>query len=308
MAYDALNEFSEFEVPVPRKPFPWINVILFLTTVCTTLFVGTVWMLGFEETRSSAAPGTLELLFDQPILLLEGLPFAVALLSILLAHEMGHYLTCRHYGIDATLPYFIPAPTFVGTFGAFIKIRAPFHNRATLLEVGVAGPIAGFVVAVPILVFALTQSIFIDANSVEGSYSLGEPLIFSIIATLLGFQPPPGTELFIHPIGFAAWVGFLVTALNLLPIGQLDGGHMVYALFRSGHQRLSQILVFILLPLGIFLWPGWLIWAVLLVLLGTRHPPTLDDSIPLARRQIVLGWIGLILLILCFVPVPITIN
>jgi membrane-associated protease RseP (regulator of RpoE activity) len=309
MAYDSLNQFPGLEVPIRREPFPWVNVVLFLATICTTLFVGTVWMLGFEQPGTGgASPATLELLVDRPLLLLEGLPFAAALLSILLAHEMGHYLTCRYYGINATLPYFIPAPTLVGTFGAFIKIRSPFHNRASLLEVGVAGPIAGFVVAVPILAFALTQSTFIDPGSVGGSYSLGEPLIFSIVAAVLGIRPPPGMELFIHPVGFAAWVGFLVTALNLLPIGQLDGGHMVYALFRAGHQRLSQVLVFILLPLGIFLWPGWLVWAFLLVLLGTRHPPTLDDSLPLERRQIVLGWIGLILLILCFMPVPLTIN
>ena len=308
MAYERLNEFPGFEIPVRREPFPWINVVLFLATVCTTLFVGTVWMLAFEDTGSGASPGTLELLADRPLLLLEGVPFALALLSILLAHEMGHYLTCRYYGIDATLPYFIPAPTFIGTFGAFIKIRSPFHNRASLLEVGVAGPIAGFVVAVPILAFALTQSTFVDPASVEGSWSLGEPLIFSMVQSALGIEPPPGTELFLHPVGFAAWVGFLVTALNLLPIGQLDGGHMVYALFRRHHQRLSQVLVFILLPLGIFFWPGWLVWAFLLVLLGTRHPPTVDDSHPLEPRHIVLAWVGLVLLVLCFVPVPMTIN
>ena len=307
MAYERLNEFPGFEIPVRRAPFPWVNAVLFLATVCTTLFWGTIWMLGFEQTSSGPSQGIFQLLVDRPSVLLEGVPFAAALMSILVAHEMGHYLTCRYYGISATLPYFIPAPTFIGTFGAFIKIRSPFPNRAELLEVGVAGPIAGFLVAVPILAFALTQSRFIDPGSVEGSMSLGEPLIFTAVAKVLGVQPPPGMELFIHPVGFAAWVGFLLTALNLLPIGQLDGGHMVYALFRKGHKRLSQVLVFVLIPLGIFFWPGWLLLALMLMLLGTRHPPTLDDSLPLERRQILLAWIGLILLVLCFVPVPMTI-
>jgi membrane-associated protease RseP (regulator of RpoE activity) len=308
MSSERLNDFPGFEIPIRREPFPWVNVVLFLATGCTTLFVGTNSMLGFAENGSEASGGTLQLVIDQPLLLLEGLPFAVALLSILLAHEMGHYLTCRYYGISATLPYFIPAPTLVGTFGAFIKIRSPFHSRASLLEVGVAGPIAGFVVALPVLAIGLMQSRFIDASTIEGSLSLGEPLIFSVVSMLVGVQIPPGMELYIHPVGFAAWVGFLVTALNLLPIGQLDGGHMLYALFRRSHQRLSHLLVFSLIPLGIFFWPGWLVWAFLLLLLGTRHPPTLDDSIPLDRRQILLACIGVILLVLCFMPVPLTIT
>ena len=309
MSYERLNEYAGFEVSAPRRPFPWVNVALFLATICSTLVVGTLLMMGFREEMSGVSPGTPQSIIETPALLVQGIPFAAALMSILLAHEMGHYLTCRYYGISATLPYFIPAPNFVGTFGAFIRIRSPFQHRTALLEVGVAGPIAGFVLAVPILAFALTQSRFVESSdSAAGLIGLGEPLVFTFLTFLLGIQPPEGTELFLHPIAFAAWVGLLVTALNLIPVGQLDGGHISYAMFRGFHRGLSRILVFVLFPLGVFFWLGWLVWAFLLVLLGTRHPPTLDDEIPLERRQILLAWIGLILLILCFMPVPLTLN
>jgi len=306
MAYDRLNAYPGFELPPERSPFPWVNVALFAATVLTTLLVGTLFMLDFDGVDTAAAP--LGLLLEDPWQLTRGLGFMLALISILLAHEMGHYLTCRYYRIRATLPYFIPAPTMVGTFGAFIKIRSPFPHRASLFEVGVAGPIAGFVVAVPILLYALTLSRFIPADTTEDLLTLGEPLIWIAGAHLMGAVPPEGMELYVHPIGFAAWVGFLVTALNLLPAGQLDGGHMIYALVRRAHGWISRGVVFLLFPLGIFLWPGWLVWAVLLVLLGTRHPPTLDDEAPLERRQILLAIAGLVIFILCFMPIPIAIN
>ncbi len=305
---------GEYPGPYVSKPgrfhsFPWLNIVLFAATIVSTLFVGTFLMSGFQsEITGDGAIAGLDQILNNPALLAEGIPFALALLGILMAHEMGHYLTCRHYGISATLPYFIPAPTFIGTFGAFIRIRSPFQHRAALLEVGVAGPIAGFLVAVPVLAIALTRSTMVEASSVGPSLSLGEPLIFTAVAALMGISEPAGMELYLHPIGFAAWVGFLVTALNLLPIGQLDGGHVIYALFPRAHSRISQTAVFLLIPLGIFFWLGWFVWAVLMVLLGTRHAPTLADPIPLERRQIVLAWIGLILLVVSFVPVPTTIT
>ena len=292
---------------VRRTPFPWINVLLFLATGASTLFFGTYMMIGFRA-ESGASSAAVRSILETPSLLFGGIPFAASLMAILLAHEMGHYLTCRRYRISATLPYFIPAPNFVGTFGAFIRILSPFQHRAALLEVGVAGPIAGFVLAVPILAFALTRSRFVPSEAADGFINLGEPLIFSLVASLVSVQAPEGMELFLHPMGFAAWVGFLVTALNLIPVGQLDGGHIAYAMFRGSHRRVSQLLVFVLFPLGVFFWLGWLVWAVLLVLLGTRHPPTLDDDAPLDARQIALGWIGLILLVLCFMPAPLTIG
>jgi membrane-associated protease RseP (regulator of RpoE activity) len=223
-------------------------------------------------------------------------------MTILLAHEMGHYLTCRYYGISASLPYFIPAPTIVGTMGAFIRIRSPIHNRAALLEVGIAGPIAGFVVAIPALFIALAQSKFVAIS--PSSFGFGEPLIFKAVAALMGKTPPPGMDLYLHPIGLAAWFGFFATAINLLPVGQLDGGHISYALFGRFHRQISQGLVFSLIPLGIFYWQGWLFWTTIMLFLGMRHPITLDDAAPLSPRHFWLGWFALIMFVLCFTPIP----
>ena len=298
------QDFIESE----RSPFPWLNVVLFFATVATTLMVGTMLMASFRPVPSVESVGILQAIWDQPALLLTGLPFSASLMSILLAHEMGHYLTCRYYGISATLPYFIPAPTLIGTFGAFIRIRSPIHHRAALLDVGVAGPIAGFVLALPILAIALTQSRYMEADP-EGSFiTFGEPLVFRFFIFAMGLEPPQGMEIYLHPIGVAAWVGLLVTQLNLLPVGQLDGGHISYAVFGRFHRRISQGFVFLLLPLGVFYWPGWLVWIVLLAILGTRHPPTLDDSLPLKSRHIKLAWLALAMFVLCFMPAPVSIS
>lgn len=293
--------------PSIRRPFPWINVLLFLATVASTVFVGMGAMVSFEGQEALFADGLVSGLRENPAVLLEGVPFSAALIAILLAHEMGHYLTCRYYGIDASLPYFIPAPTLVGTFGAFIRIRSPIQHRAALLEVGIAGPIAGFIVALPLLAYSMTESLYVPLDSplVEGGLTLGDPLIFTVFEWLMARQAPDGMETFLHPIGFAAWIGFLVTALNLLPVGQLDGGHVVYALSRRGHWIVSRALVPALALMGYFYWPGWFVWALLLLLIGLGHPPTTDDSLPLARRHVLLGWLGLAMLVLCFTPAPI---
>jgi membrane-associated protease RseP (regulator of RpoE activity) len=229
-------------------------------------------------------------------------------MGILFSHEMGHYLACRYYRIDASLPYFIPFPlvSLVGTLGAFIKIRAPFRDRGSLLDVGVAGPIAGFVVAVPALVFSIGKSHFLPAHSVQGAWELGEPLIFKIVQYVMGMTPPQGMEAFLHPVGLAAWFGFLATALNLLPATQLDGGHIVYAMFRRHHTQISKAVIATLVPLAIFYSISWWLWIGLLLTLKLQHPPTLNDDVPLKRRHIILGWIGFILLILCFMPAPLS--
>ena len=297
------NSFSpaaDFLYSESSRKFPWINVALFLTTCLTTLTIGAYLMAGFNDT-AAADSGLSQIV--SPAFLLTGLPFSVALMSILFAHEMGHYLTCRAYGISATLPYFIPLPAGIGTMGAFIKIRSPIQHRRALLDVGIAGPIAGFVLAVPILIVSLLYSKFV-VSVPAGSSFLGEPLIFKLVAFLTGTVPPDGMELVLHPTALAAWFGFLVTALNLLPVGQLDGGHVSYALLGNLHPKISRAFVLILIPLGIFYWPGWLVWTALLLFIGLRHPATLDDSIPLSRRHFWLGWIGLAMFVLCFTPIP----
>lgn len=283
----------------PRK-FPWLNVVLFLATCGSTLFIGALLMSDFNGQIERIFPD----LWLHPLTLLRGLPFSAAVMSILFAHEMGHYLTCRYYGIDATLPYFIPFPNPVGTMGAFIKIRSPIYDRGSLLDVGIAGPIAGFVVAVAALVLSMGYSRFVVLQDLQGGLMLGEPLIFKIVAFLTGMRPPEGMDVYMHPVSFAAWFGFLATALNLLPAAQLDGGHVIYALFRGYHTWISRAVVALLVPMAIFYWSGWWVWVFLLLLLKLRHPPTIDDSVPLKRRHIILGWTGLVMLILCFTPAP----
>lgn len=299
---------SEVLFENPPQKFPWLNLLLFGLTCLSTLLVGALLMAGFTETSIDGFGSFFGGIWQDPSLLMAGLPFSIAIMSILVAHEMGHYLACRYYGISATLPYFIPFPSIVGTMGAFIRIRSPFHHRPALLDVGVAGPIAGFVLAVPALVIALSQSRYgvIDPN--QSGIVFGEPLIFKVIAYLMGMTPPPGMDIYLHPIGIAAWFGFFATAINLLPAGQLDGGHIAYALFGRFHKKISQGLVFTLIPLGIFYWSGWLVWTTLLLFIGLRHPVTLDDSVPLSPRHRWLGWIALAMLVLCFTPIPIYIT
>ncbi len=305
---NSLNPSAEifFEEAPPQK-FPWANAALFGLTCLSTMIVGCFLMASFTNAFTDFTGFTSKIL-RSPSLLVSGLPFSLAIMAILLAHEMGHYLTCRYYGIQATLPYFIPAPTLVGTMGAFIRIKSPIQHRAALLEVGIAGPIAGFVLAVPALFIALAKSTFIVAPPSGSGFELGEPLIFKVFEAMMRKTPPQGMELNLHPIGIAAWFGFFATALNLLPVGQLDGGHVAYALFGETHKRISQAILFTLIPLGVFYWQGWLLWSTVLLFIGLRHPITLDDSVPLAKRHSLLGWIGLGMFVLCFTPMPFYIS
>jgi len=291
-------------VQAQRQMFPWVNVALFGVTCVSTMIVGTALMEDYTHSWSGVLAFLGEML-RTPAVLFKGLPFSFAIMTILLAHEMGHYLTCRYYGIDATLPYFIPAPTIVGTMGAFIRIKSPIQHRAALLEVGIAGPIAGFVLAVPTLIIALAKSSgFISPDASLFGIERGEPLIFKLFEFVMGKMPPAGMNVNLHPIGFAAWFGFFATALNLLPVGQLDGGHVSYALFGGVHKRISKAFLFTLIPLGLIYWPGWLLWTTVLLFIGLRHPMTLDDSVPLKPRHTALGWIALAMFVLCFTPIP----
>jgi membrane-associated protease RseP (regulator of RpoE activity) len=291
----------------PGQKFPWLNVALFGLTCLSTLIMGTALMAMYTNSLDDLGPFLTQIV-RSPSVLLKGLPFSFAIMSILLGHEMGHYLTCRYYGIDATLPYFIPAPTLVGTMGAFIRIKSPIQHRAALLEVGIAGPIVGFVLAIPTLVVALAKSGYIAPDPSASGIELGEPIIFKLLEVIMGKIPPPGMSINLHPIGIAAWFGFFATALNLLPVGQLDGGHVSYALFGRIHKRISQVLLFTLIPLGLFYWQGWLLWTTVLLIMGFRHPVTLDDSVPLSKRHVWLGWIALAMFLLCFTPMPLYFN
>lgn len=293
----------------PRQRY-WLHGLLLLTTAFTTLVVGAGLQASFHHGLPpfSSEFFPLEWVLEQPSRLLLGVPFSASLLLILLAHEMGHYVYCLRYGVNATLPYFIPAPTLIGTLGAFIRIRGPIPSRTALFDIGIAGPIAGFVVAVFTLAMALLLSRPMPAGVAAGDIQFGYPLIFDLVHgtmnVLLGNGSLPSMQQAnLHPMGVAAWVGMFATALNLLPAGQLDGGHIVFALSPRAHRWVSRLVVVVLIPLGIALWMGWLLWALLLVFIGTRHPPV--SAYPrLAPGRRALALLALLMLLLTFLPAP----
>ncbi len=301
---------DELALPRRRRQRYWLHILLFLCTIFTTLVVGTQLAHAFASDRAIDLSLNFFLtIFFHPSILLAGLPFSFTLLVILFAHEMGHYIACKHYGIDATLPYFIPAPTLIGTLGAFIRIKSPITDRKALFDIGVAGPIAGFVFAVPALILSLMYSRIVPTGpATGGSIVFGDPLIFKAVERLLGMHVPSGYDIYLHPVGFAAWVGVFATALNLLPIGQLDGGHILYSVLGKRHLILSRIFTLILIPMGIIYWSGWLVWAVIMLVLGTRHPRLVDDSSRLETGRQWIAFLSLIIFVLCFTPSPFSIR
>ncbi|MBI4644925.1 MAG: site-2 protease family protein [Deltaproteobacteria bacterium] len=274
-----------------------LHLVLFLATVATTITAGALFA------------GVNPLL--QPFDLYKGIPFSFTLLLILGAHEMGHYLVSRRHNLDVTLPYFIPAPPYpfiVGTLGAFIRIRSPIKDKRALLDVGCAGPLTGVVVSIPVILVGLGLSEVKIIPTGSGGLLFGEPLLFQLLNWAVFGPLPPGQDIILHPVAFAGWIGLLVTALNLIPVGQTDGGHVAYALFPNHHRQISLACLLLLVAGGLFLWPGWLIWALLLILLGRRHPPPVYDWVPLDRRRKVLGAITILVFLLTFTPVPLKLG
>jgi membrane-associated protease RseP (regulator of RpoE activity) len=273
----------------PRKTRYEINIILLILTLLTTIVAG-----AFQEGVNP---------LENPEHLYRGIPFSFALMSILLAHELGHYLSAKRHGLNVTLPYFIPAPPIIGTFGAFIKMRSPVRDRRMLMDVGAAGPLVGVMVAIPLLVLGLRLS---EIRLIQGEtgMNLGSSLILTLLSWVVVGPIPEGYDIVIHPVGFAGWIGLLVTSLNLLPIGQLDGGHVAYALLGEWQNRISKAVYGVLILLGIFGWQGWLVWAVLLWFMGIRHPMPVDWWVPLDRKRKIIGWITVAIFILTFIPVP----
>ncbi len=310
---------STYELPAPvevfivprRKVRYWLHALLLLGTVFTTLVVGARMEYNFLHNLPVLAAGgefppffQLGWILQSPARLLLGIPFAGALLIILLAHEMGHYCYCLKYGVYATLPFFIPAPTLIGTMGAFILIRSPIRSRSDLFDIGIAGPIAGFVLSVIALFFAIFLSRPMAPGMAAPDILLGYPLIFHFAHWLGPYSRLPMDHMQLHPIAIAAWVGMFATALNLLPGGQLDGGHIVFSLWPRAHRWVSMLSLVGLILLGYFRhWEGWYVWAVLLFLSGLRHPrvspwPGLDS-----KRKL-LALFALAMLILTIVPTP----
>ena len=308
------DETPKIAYPVQKRPSffsknrLWLNVLLFVVTMFSTFFVGFSWSINYKYAEvfgdMNEFPISLDMLLDPQIIFLSIL-YAVVLLGILLGHELGHFLTCRYYNIDATLPFFIPAPTLIGTMGAFIKIRSPITRKRQLFDIGVAGPLTGFILAVPTLLVGLSLSKVVAPLPKEGSFILGEPLLLKIFSSLLFRGVPPDSDMILHPIAFAGWVGILVTALNLFPIGQLDGGHVFYALLGKKSHKYSRYILFAFIFMGIFFWIGWLVWALLISVMGLKHPTILDEDTPLSPRRQIIGVAVLLIFILSFIPDPI---
>jgi membrane-associated protease RseP (regulator of RpoE activity) len=290
------------------KSRPWLNALLFVLTIGSTFVVGLGWSASYRFAETIAAnpafePGRAE--FRDPRVLALALLYAVVLLAILTAHEMGHYLTCRRYGIEATLPFFIPAPTLIGTMGAFIRIKSPILRKRQLFDVGAVGPLAGFALALPVLAIGLALSKTVPALPRENTIFFGDPLLLKVLAGILGKGARPGTDLILHPVAFAGWVGTLVTALNLFPIGQLDGGHIAHALFGTRARTLGRLFLAAFLVMGVFLWVGWLVWAGLILIIGVKHPRTWDDDTPIGTKRTVLAVLIAVIFILSFIPDPV---
>ena len=289
-----------------RRDRPLVNLALLLATIGSTTWLGARL---HQTYTANLHPGT-----DPPFVLWHGLWYGLTVLAILGVHELGHYWTCRRYRIDVSLPYFLPAPgLMIGTLGAFIRLREAVPTKRMLFDIGVAGPIAGFAVAVPALFLGVGLSPVMPPPEVpdEGlRLHIGLPLLFRLAVWTVWGAIPEGHGLNLHPMLFAAWVGLLATALNLFPIGQLDGGHISYAVFGSRSTLVTLGAAAVLFALA-FHSPSWIVWAVLMVVmlftLGPRHPRTLDHYVPLDRTRLFVAAFALVIFVLCFTPAPVQI-
>jgi len=250
----------------------FLHIVLFILTIVSTIIIG-------------------------------GPLYSFAIMTILLAHEMGHYLTTRRYGIPSTLPFFIPFPMEpFGTFGAIIRMKGMIINKRALFDIGVAGPLSGFVVALPFIIAGILLS-KVQVTVGVGN-RLGEPILFIILQKILIGEIPRGLDLVLHPFAYAGWVGLFVTALNLLPVGQLDGGHVIYAVFGNRSKWVFRICIGLLAALAVFYNPGWLTLVILLLIFGMRHPQPYDTETSLDLKRKIIACIALVIFILSFIPAP----
>jgi membrane-associated protease RseP (regulator of RpoE activity) len=306
---DATTISERFTTPVywpVRQKFQdrrWRHALLLALTILSTTYVGAIHYLSFQA-DIGAVPSSLRLGWS---FFLHGLWYSVTVLSILGCHELGHYLACRYYNVDASLPFFIPMPFLLtGTMGAFIRIREPIPTKRQLFDIGIAGPIAGFLIVVPALVIGISLSRVVRLP--ETYEWFGEPLLFKIVQRLIWGPMAPGYSLNTHPVLFGAWFGMLATALNLLPIAQLDGGHISYAVFGRKSSIVTLVGVGCLALMTAFVSLSWLVWTLLLIVMlftfGRHHPRTFDEDQPLDRTRLILAGVALAMLVLSFTPVP----
>jgi membrane-associated protease RseP (regulator of RpoE activity) len=301
--------WENLEVRKQRRSLA-IAILLFVLTLISTLAVGAQYASSYASGQSPDFDklfATYAALLAHPQLLLAGVPFAFTLIGILLAHELGHFFACRYYGISASYPYFLPAPTLIGTLGAFIRIRSAIYNRKALFDVGLAGPVVGFLFAVPALAIAVFYSRVVPFSEANASIVFGQPLVMRMLVAVLRPGVTPG-DLLLHPVGRAAWVGLFATALNLLPGGQLDGGHILYSVASNYHKKITLAVALLLIPLGLLYWGGWIMWAILLLAIGFRHPPLLKRREQLDRPRLIWAAVAILIFILCFMPMPVMLR
>jgi membrane-associated protease RseP (regulator of RpoE activity) len=284
----------------------WLHVLLFAITLLTTTVMGARMQYNFDHSLPFFdVDRDLAVILDSwkhPAALLAGLPFSLTLLTILMAHEMGHYLACVYYRIDASLPYILPAPSLTGTFGAFIRIRSPIYSKRILFDIGIAGPIAGFIFLLPALSVGLAFSKVVPGIAMTGSFHPGTPIILGLLQKVI-FPDAGPNDLYLHPVVRAGWVGLLATAMNLLPIGQLDGGHILYAISPAKHKLLSKIFIGGLVLLGAFYGYEWIVLAIILFFLGRKHPVIYDPE-EVGSTRIKFAFLALVIFVLSFMPAP----
>ncbi len=275
----------------PQRSGRRLPAILFAATFVTTTIAGAI--------QQGINP------LAEPLAITRGLPFSITLMAILIVHEMSHYMASRIHRVPATLPFFIPAPSIIGTFGAVIQMKGAIWDRRTLLDIGASGPIGGFLLAFPALVagFAMSQ-VIPAAGGGEGTLILGDSLLVGLVGRLTLGELPAGAGVVLHPVAFAGWIGMFVTSLNLLPVGQLDGGHISKALFPERSDLIARLAHIGMVVMGVFYWEGWLFWALILVFLGVRHPPVLLPHIALDERRRKVGFAAIAIFFLTFVPMP----
>ena len=283
-----------FDYPPPlEKPKVLLPAVLFLVTIVTTVMAGALYQ-GAD-------------IFADPYSLVKGIPFSLSLLLILGTHELGHFLASRRHGVVTTLPTFIPGPPIppmIGTFGAVIRIKSPITTKAALVEIGASGPLAGFVIALFVTWWGLDHSTIVPRTMAAGSLGLGSSIIFHALSYITVGPVPETHDVLLHPVAFAGWIGFFVTAMNLLPIGQLDGGHLVYSLLGRRHRQFSMVMIGVLIVLGILSWPGWFVWAALITIIGIWHPPVEDQREPMDSKRRLIAFSALAVFILTFIPTP----
>jgi len=292
------SPLPQWDTPVAlRRPrrIPVVHVVLFVLTFITTAMAG-AFQAGanpLAEWRSITA----------------GFPFAGTLMSILLFHELGHYTLAKRHGVEATLPYFIPGPPFfIGTFGAFIRMKSPPATRRALFDVGAAGPWAGLFVAIPAVLVGLRLSEVHPLGLNDEGLILGDSILFSFLTRVALGTTPSDATIVLHPVALAGWFGLFVTCLNLLPVGQLDGGHVTYAMFGRAHRWIARVFLLIIAFLGMRGWEGWFVWIVLLMVIGIDHPPTRDTAAPLRGRRLLAAWLTVAVFIVTFIPEPLTMT